>query len=166
LLGLINNILDMSKIEARKMDLHDSVFDLAAATESCIRLMQQRADDGGVAIVNAIPPDLPRLRGDEMRIRQVILNLLSNAVKFSPQESEIAISARRLDDGGLELGIADRGIGMSEQEIAIALQPFRQVESALNRKHEGTGLGLPLAKALVELHGGRLVIDSASGEGT
>jgi PAS domain S-box-containing protein len=166
LLGLINDILDMSKIEARQMELHESVFDIAAATMSCVRLMRQRAGNGGVALANAVPPDLPRVRGDEMRIRQVILNILSNAVKFTPPEGEVELRAKPLDEGGLELSIQDHGIGMTADEIAIALQPFRQVESAANRTHEGTGLGLPLAKALIELHGGSLVIASTPGDGT
>jgi PAS domain S-box-containing protein len=165
LLALISNILDMSKIEARKMELHEAVFDVGAAIEASLRLVQQRAAEKGIALVNWVSPDLPRLRGDETRLRQILLNLLSNALKFTPPEGEVVLRSS-VGAAGLELVVEDRGIGMSEAEVAIALQPFRQVESALSRTQEGTGLGLPLAKALVELHGGTFVIESAPAEGT
>jgi PAS domain S-box-containing protein len=165
LLKLINNILDMSKIEARKMELHEAPFDIAAVIGACMRLMERRAAETGVSLVNWVSPDLPMMRGDEMRMRQAVLNLLSNAVKFTPPEGEVKVSSTR-EAGWLEIVIQDSGIGMSADEVAIALQPFRQVESSMNRTHEGTGLGLPLAKAFVELHGGRLVIESAPHGGT
>jgi PAS domain S-box-containing protein len=165
LLKLISDILDMSKIEVRKMELNEAPFDIGAVVESCIRLIDRRAADAGVSLVNWISPELPRLRGDEMRIRQALLNLLSNAVKFTPPEGEVKLRSS-LEPSFVEIVVQDSGIGMSPEEIAVALQPFRQVESSMNRTHEGTGLGLPLAKAFVELHGGRLLIESTPGGGT
>jgi PAS domain S-box-containing protein len=165
LLKLINDVLDMSKIEARKMELHETEFDIGAAVESCVRLIQPRAAAAGVSLVNWVSPELPRLLGDETRFRQALLNLLSNAVKFTPVEGEVKLRSH-IDENGLEISIRDTGIGMSAKEVEIALQPFRQVEGAMNRTQEGTGLGLPLARAFIELHGGHLVIESATGEGT
>jgi two-component system cell cycle sensor histidine kinase PleC len=101
-----------------------------------------------------------------MRLKQILVNLLSNAVKFTPAKGSVTLSAALLADGALEMAVADTGIGMSEDEMALALQPFRQVESALARRHEGTGLGLPLVKAFVEMHGGTLLLHSVPGEGT
>ena len=166
LLGLINNILDMSKIEAQKMELFEEIVDIAALAASCVKIVEGAAADGRVTLAVDIPAELPYLRGDEMRLRQILLNLLSNAVKFTPAEGRVTLSARLADDGALELAVADTGIGMSEDEVVIALQPFRQVESALARKHEGTGLGLPLVKAFAEMHGGTLSLHSVAGGGT
>jgi PAS domain S-box-containing protein len=166
LLGLINNILDMSKIEAQKMTLFEETIDIAALAASCIRIVERQAADGRIALTLDMPPALPSLRGDEMRLKQILLNLLSNAVKFTAAEGRITVAARPLDDGGLEIAVVDTGIGMNEDEVAIALQPFRQVESALARRHEGTGLGLPLVKAFIEMHGGTLALHSVPGEGT
>ncbi len=166
LLGLINNILDMSKIEAQKMELFEEVVDIAALAASCLKIVERQAADGQVALAIDMPADLPCLQGDEMRLKQILLNLLSNAVKFTPAGGRVTLSARLTTDGAFEIAVADNGIGMSEDEIAIALQPFRQVESALARKHEGTGLGLPLVTAFVELHGGRLSLQSVPGDGT
>jgi two-component system, cell cycle sensor histidine kinase PleC len=109
---------------------------------------------------------MPPLSVDELRTKHVILNLLSNAVKFARRGGVIAVAARIAGDGSMILVVRDDGIGMTADEIAIALEPFRQVESATNRRHTGTGLGLPLAKSLVERHGGTLKIDSEPGHGT
>jgi anti-sigma regulatory factor (Ser/Thr protein kinase) len=106
------------------------------------------------------------LRADELRFRQIILNLLSNAVKFTPESGRVVVSTAWRDDGDLAIRISDSGIGMTVEEIAVAFQPFRQVDNSLSRKYEGTGLGLPLAKELVEMHGGGLHIESAPGHGT
>jgi PAS domain S-box-containing protein len=166
LLGLINNILDMSKIEAQKMELFEETIDIAALAASCVKIVERQAADGHIALAVNLPSELPSLRGDEMRLKQILLNLLSNAVKFTPADGRITVTARVLDDGRLEIAVVDTGIGMSEDEVAIALQPFRQVESALARRHEGTGLGLPLVKAFVEMHGGTLALHSVPDNGT
>jgi len=166
LLAIINDILDMSKIEAGQLDLRDEAIDVPAMLESCRRYVQQHADEAGVTLVTIAAPDLPQLLADELRLRQIILNLLSNAVKFTPKRGRVSVGAEIAADGGLTIWVADTGVGMAKDEIAIALQPFRQVDNSLRRTHEGTGLGLPLAKNLVELHGGTLTVRSALGEGT
>jgi PAS domain S-box-containing protein len=166
LLGLINNILDMSKIEAQKMQLFEETIEVAALAASSVKIVERQAADTQIGLAIEIPADLPPLRGDEMRLKQILVNLLSNAVKFTAAKGCVTLSARLLADGALEIAVADTGIGMSEEELALALQPFRQVESALARRHEGTGLGLPLVKAFVEMHGGTLTLHSAPGSGT
>ena len=166
LLNIINAILDMSKIEAGRLELSDSVVDMRALVESCVRLVSARADLAGVRIEIDIPADCPPLRGDSLRLRQILLNLLSNAVKFTPGPGLIAVSASLREDGRLALVVADSGIGMSGEELALALQPFRQIDNRLSRRYEGTGLGLPLVKSLIELHGGELDLRSTPEQGT
>jgi signal transduction histidine kinase len=166
LLNIINSILDMSKIEAGRLELSDNVVDIRAVVMSSVRLVSARAEIAGVRIEVDIPPDCPPLRADTLRLRQMLLNLLSNAVKFTPGPGLIAVSAARREDGRLALVVADSGIGMSGEELALALQPFRQVDNRLSRRYEGTGLGLPLVKSLIELHGGELELRSTKGRGT
>jgi PAS domain S-box-containing protein len=166
LLDLINNILDMSKIEARRMELSEEMVDLRSLAASCVKIVERQAAERRIALLTRIPEDLPLLHGDEMRVKQILLNLLSNAVKFTLSEGSVTLGARRTPEGRLEIIVADTGIGMTEAEIAVALEPFRQIESAHIRKHEGTGLGLPLVKAFVEMHGGTLELRSGRGEGT
>jgi two-component system, cell cycle sensor histidine kinase PleC len=165
LLRLINDILDMSKIETGKLELHEDNVPLSELIQSCLPLVRERARDSSVALHADVPAVLPVVRADERRLKQVVLNLLSNAVKFTPRGGEVRLSVRR-HDGGLDLVIADTGIGMTAAEIELALQPFRQVDNVFSRRYEGTGLGLPLAKELARLHGGELLIDSTSGVGT
>jgi len=166
LLGLINNILDMSKIEAQKMELFEETVDIATLAAGCLKIVERQAADAQIALAIDVPAGLPGIRGDEMRLKQILFNLLANAVKFTAAGGHVTLSAGLLAAGGIEIAVSDTGIGMSGEEIAIALQPFRQVESALARKHEGTGLGLPLVKAFVEMHGGALVLQSEPGKGT
>jgi len=165
LLSIINDILDLSKLEAGKLELREGRFSIAQAIEECLRLVQQRADEAGVHV--DAPGKLSPLRvyADERLIKQALLNLLSNAVKFTPSGGRIEIGAA-VGDGGLRLHVADTGIGMSEEDVRRALLPFGQIDSALTRAHSGTGLGLPLAKSLIELHGGQLKIETAPGRGT
>jgi signal transduction histidine kinase len=166
LLQIINDILDMSKIDAGKLDLREDVFDVGAAVAHCVRMIGGRAHEAGVLVSNELTADLPRLRADPVRFKQIALNLLSNAVKFTPGPGSVRIFAQLGRDGSFALAISDTGIGMSPDELEIAMQPFRQIDSDLARKHEGTGLGLPLTKALVELHDGVLQIRSNKGRGT
>jgi signal transduction histidine kinase len=165
LLAIINDILDMSKIEAGQLILHDDVINIPAMLESCRKYVQQRADDAGVELVTTVAANLPEITADELRLRQIILNLLSNAVKFTPKRGRVTMGAE-IDADGPVLWVTDTGLGMTSEEVAIALQPFRQVDNSLQRSHEGTGLGLPLTKNLVELHGGTLTLQSAPGKGT
>ena len=166
LLSLINNILDLSKVEANKFELNDRNVDITEIFEEALRLLQGRADSVGIEIKNNIPDSLPMVYGDDRALKQIIINLLSNAVKFTARDGSVDIGAMLADDGRLVLSIADTGIGIAEDDIKSIFKPFTQVDSSLARKYEGTGLGLPLTKSLVELHGGELEIKSEPGVGT
>jgi PAS domain S-box-containing protein len=166
LLQLINDILDLTKIESGKYELSEAEFDLAAAILEGVRLMRDLANHNGLILRHTIPSHLPFLLGDERAVKQIIVNLLSNAVKFTPSGGVVEISARLDANQHIVLSVTDTGIGMAIKDIPRALSPFRQLESSWGRKYEGTGLGLPLVKALVELHEGRLQIDSVPGRGT
>ncbi len=163
LLKLITDVLDLSKLEVGQLTLHEAPVDLAEVIGACHRLIAQHAREAMIKVERVIPADLPPLLADELRLKQILLNLLSNAVKFTAAGGtggRIRIEVARAPDGGVTLAVADTGIGMRAEDIPIALAPFRQVDGALNRRYEGTGLGLPLTKMLVELHGGTLEIDS------
>lgn len=166
LLDIINDILDVSKIESGNLDLMEETVDLEAVVTASMRLVRERADKAGVTLDVMLPPDMPPLTADERRLKQVVLNLLSNAVKFTAAGGTVTVSGSTPPGGGLTLTVRDTGIGMRPEEIPIALTPFGQVDSGLSRRHDGTGLGLPLTKALVELHDGRLTVSSAPGQGT
>jgi len=166
LLALINNVLDISKIQAGKVSLKDEPIDLHETVQGSLTAVSAQALKNKVTLLVALPEVLPPVRADAVAMRQILINLLSNAVKFTPEGGEVTVGVERPDDGSLAIVITDTGIGMSEDEIAIALEPFRQVENALTKKFEGTGLGLPIARRLVELHGGRLEIASAKNLGT
>jgi two-component system cell cycle sensor histidine kinase PleC len=167
LLTIINDILDMSKIEARKMELHEEEVDVADLVGECIRVLSPRAVAGQVQVVTEFAGNLPWLYADPVRLRQIALNLLLNAIKFTEPEGRVTIRAGLTYDG-YAVSVEDTGRGMSGEEIEIALQPFRQVANAnaYARAQEGTGLGLPLAKALIALHGGTLDVSSRPGAGT
>jgi signal transduction histidine kinase len=165
LLNVISDILDMSKIETGKLELRESDVDLCDLVQSCLPLIRERARESGVALHTDLPSDLGLIRVDETRFRQIVVNLLSNAVKFTATDGTITIAAA-CDRAGLALKVQDSGIGMSDEEIVVALQPFRQVDNSLARRYEGTGLGLPLARELVRLHQGELLVESAPGIGT
>jgi signal transduction histidine kinase len=165
LLQLINDILDFTRLDAGRLELYDEEIDLADLVADTLRMIELEAARAGIALAIALADDLPLLRADARRVRQVLLNLLSNAVKFTPRGGEIRLTA--IPRGGeLAIAIADTGIGIAAQDIPRALERFGQVDSSLSRKYEGTGLGLPLARRLMELHGGRLDIESAVGIGT
>jgi len=166
LLNVINDLLDMSKIEAGKLALDESSITLAGIVRSCMRVVQERADAAQLRLAVRVPDDLPRLLADERLLKQILLNLLSNAVKFTPAGGEVSISAALEADGQLALAVADTGIGIAPEDTARALEPFGQIDSSLSRRYQGTGLGLPLTKALVELHGGTLALESRPGAGT
>ncbi len=165
LLALINDILDVSAIEAGKLTLHEDEVSLRELILSSERLVEPRADKGKV-VLYCQPVDDIRLTADPRRMKQVLLNLLSNAVKFTPEGGRVTVAAGLLDDGRLQLEVRDTGIGMDADGLIKAMQPFGQVDSRLQRKFEGTGLGLPLTQALVEAHGGQLALDSTPGQGT
>ena len=166
LLAIINDILDASKIEAGALELEDETFEAAAAIEDALSFVAGRAAASGVTVAVACAADLPMLRADRRRVTQILLNLLSNAVKFTPRGGRVEIGAATDDSGGIILSVTDTGIGIAAKDIALVLSPFGQVASAQSRQHAGTGLGLPLAKALTELHGGRFSLESTPGVGT
>ncbi|HYM02580.1 MAG TPA: ATP-binding protein, partial [Stellaceae bacterium] len=158
--------LDLAKIETGRFDLHEEEVEIAGLITGCLPIVDQRAAQGSIDL-NLVPiPDLPPVRADRLRLKQILLNLLSNAVKFTPSGGTVTVSAARSADGGVTIAVADTGIGMRPEEIPMALEPFRQVEGSLSRRYEGTGLGLPLTKQLIELHGGALTIESELGRGT
>jgi signal transduction histidine kinase len=165
LLTLINDVLDVSKVEFGKVELIEEAVDIVAIAASCARLMRDRADTAGIRLVQDLASDLPLLQGDSRRLKQILLNLLSNAVKFTPSGGRVAIRAAAGADG-FRLIIEDTGIGIAKQDLDKAMRPFGQIDSRLARKYQGTGLGLPLARSMAELHGGRLEIDSTPGHGT
>ncbi len=164
LLALVNDVLDLSKLEAGKLELHESEFALSDLVEECLTLVRAKAEEGDVRLKNALPKTLPCLRADARAVKQLLLNFLSNAVKFTPEGGEVRVEAE--DDTGLTLSVVDNGIGMTAAEIDVALAPFGQVDSRLARRHDGTGLGLPICRSLMELHGGELRLTSAPNVGT
>ncbi len=166
LLAVIGDILDISKVEAGEFELHAEPTDLEEIVTQSLRLVRERAEAAGIRIDVAIAADLPLLSLDQRLIKQSLINLLSNAIKFSPQDGSIAVEVARDPEGWVLLSVADRGIGIAKDDVPSVLQPFIQVENAFSRSHQGTGLGLPLAKSFIEAHGGRLEIDSKVGHGT
>lgn len=166
LLGVINDILDLAKIEAGKMELAEDEVDIAETVGAAVAMVADAATTAGVALERDIPADVPAVRGSRGKLTQILVNLLSNAVKFTPAGGRVSVTAARGTAGGIALTVADTGIGMTEDEVARALQPFVQVDSGLDRKYDGVGLGLPLTKRLTELHDGSLDIASTPGRGT
>lgn len=166
LLDLINDILDVSAIEAGQFELKSEDVSLAVMVDSTLRLIEQRALDGGVVISNYLNESSAILHVDELRFKQILLNLLSNAVKFTPNGGEISLELDTNVDGGISISVIDTGIGMDEEGLRKSMITFGQVENYLSREQEGTGLGIPLTKSLVEAHGGSLEIKSAVGKGT
>ncbi len=166
LLRLIGDVLDLSKIGAGRLELHDEPVDLGQLVQACHRLLAERAHAGKVRLEIDLARDLPVVLADPVRLKQIILNLMTNAVKFTPEGGRVTVRAAPDADLGVTITIADTGIGMTAQEIEVALEPFRQVDNAMSRRYEGSGLGLPLAKQLTELHDGTLEITSEPNAGT
>ena len=165
LLGLINDILNLAKLEAGKFQLQEQDVDVELTIEACINLIDAHAREANIRLSVTLDPEALLIRADERRLRQILINLLSNAVKFTPEGGSVSIKSYRRN-GGLAISISDTGIGMAHENIPKALSPFDQIERKVRRKQEGTGLGLPLAKQLAELHGGTLTIESKLDVGT
>lgn len=166
LLSLINDLLDLAKAEANKLTLVEEWFDLTALIGATMRIVQGQAHDQNVTLsMHPIEPQ-PAVFGDSRKCRQILLNLLSNAIKFTLEGGKVTVSVNVVPDQGLTLKIADTGIGMSPKDLNKAMTPFQQIETSYTRRHIGTGLGLPLTKRLVELHGGTMEIDSTIDVGT
>jgi signal transduction histidine kinase len=166
LLAIINDILDLAKAEAGKLELREDVFDLVSCLQACVQMCAVRAEEGGVALELATERPEIEIHADERMIRQLALNLISNAVKFTPPGGRVDVRARPDDHGEIIIEVADTGIGIPTEHLERVLRPFEQVERALSRRHGGTGLGLPFAKKIAELHGGTLKLESVVDRGT
>ena len=166
LLSVINDILDLSKIEFGNVPLIEENVDLDAVLQACLTIIGERASNGGLTIDYKPLAAMPTLWAEQRRIKQILINLLSNAVKFTPTGGMITVDLRRERDGALAIIVADTGIGIRREDFDIIMAPFGQADTGLNRKFEGTGLGLPLTKAFIEMHGGHLQLDSELGGGT
>jgi signal transduction histidine kinase len=165
LLSLINDILDLSKIEAGRMELDLTDFNLPVAIDNALTLVHERAARRGLTLSQDVDDRLGDFRGDERKIKQVLLNLLSNAIKFTPEGGKIEVRAH-LKGGVVEIAVADTGVGIAPEDQELVFEEFQQVGTDSARKHEGTGLGLALARRFVELHGGNLWLESEVGVGS
>jgi PAS domain S-box-containing protein len=165
LLTLINDILDLAKLEAGKLDLREEDVALPELVGECLTIIRSRAQKSGIELVSAMDFGVGALHCDARAVKQVLLNFLSNAVKFTPDGGSVTTRVERVAEG-LSISVTDNGIGMSPEQIEVAMSPFGQIDSKVARQHKGTGLGLPISKQLVELHGGKLTVRSAPGEGT
>jgi two-component system, cell cycle sensor histidine kinase PleC len=166
LLALINDILDLSKAAAGKFELVCEEVAPADIVEECVRLTRGKAHEGGLRLTSELAPGLSNLVVDRLRFKQALLNLCSNAIKFTPPGGKVHVTAHQPEDGSFVLAVRDTGIGMTPEQIPVALEPFRQVASPFARRAEGTGLGLALVKSLIECHGGKLEIESTLHKGT
>ncbi|WP_321395387.1 ATP-binding protein [Emcibacter sp.] len=166
LLEIINDILDLSKVEAGKFVIHEGTVWLEEVAEQCIRLLGESAEKKKIQLSCKFQEGFPALNADDRLMKQILINLLTNSIKFTAEKGRVDVIGTFQPGDGVMVTVADNGIGMSEQDIERALEPFGQVESYLTRYHQGTGLGLPLVKAFVELQGGQMEIDSAPGHGT
>ena len=164
LLSLINDILDLSKIEAGRMDLDLAAFDLPTAIDDAMLLMRERAGRRGITLERHVDERVGEIRGDQRKVKQVLLNLLSNAVKFTPEGGRIEVRAG-LANGTAEISVTDTGIGIAPEDQEAVFEEFRQV-GKVDKKAEGTGLGLALCRKFVELHGGRIWVKSEFGKGS
>ena len=165
LLALINDILDLSKVEAGQVDLEMGLFSLREALERGVVMVRERATRNGVQVELRLDPEVDLLQGDERRIRQVVFNLLSNAVKFTPQGGRVDVSAVR-QDGEVLVAVSDTGPGIPADDQARIFEEFQQARDTNGERPEGTGLGLALSRSLVELHGGRIWVESEPGKGS
>ncbi len=166
LLALINGILDVSKIQAGKLSVDPEPIAISAVLDSCLLITDAKAKEKNITVDSAIPDKMPMLLADPLRLKQILINLLGNAVKFTPEWGKVRLEASVHSAGFATISVTDTGPGMDAAEIDTAMSPFGQVDSGFNKKHEGTGLGLPIALALARLHGGDLQIHSTKGVGT
>jgi len=173
LLSLINDILDLSKIESRKMELNLGEFDLTELLEASLTMIRESAMKHAIQLDSDIPNDIGPIMADERKVKQIVYNLLSNAVKFTPDGGSVRLSAHKTKKENIpvnadvfEISVADTGIGISKENQTAIFQPFRQIDSSLARQFEGTGLGLALSQRMVELHGGKIWVNSTEGQGS
>ncbi len=166
LLSVISDILDISKIEAGELNLDESVISLPEVVEACRLLLIDSIRQKNLRLLVDIPDDLPRLRADTTRVKQIIINFLSNATKFTPANGTIWLDCKTDNEGAFVLRVRDSGIGIAEEDISKVLEPFGQVDDIMTRTHEGTGLGLSLCNSLIEQHGGKMTLESTPDIGT
>ena len=163
---MISGILDIIKADAGKLDLTESTVDVGALVDTVVRLMRHGAESHSITLRDDVDRTLPPVNADETKLKQVLLNLVSNAIKFTRERGEVSVAAALDHDGNMAITVTDTGIGIAPESMATAMSPFGQVKNAWNREYRGTGLGLPLSKRLVELHGGALTLTSRVGAGT
>jgi len=166
LLQLVNDILDLSKIDSGADSLHDDEVRIAEVIDAAVGLVRGRAAECDIEIQIDVPANLPLLRADDRRLKQIFVNLLTNAIKFTPPGGQVAVKAWCSAHSGYVFQVSDNGLGMALADIPKALTPFHQLDNALTRKNDGAGIGLPLTKALAEAHGGSLDLQSRLGQGT
>ncbi|HIP79596.1 MAG TPA: HAMP domain-containing histidine kinase, partial [Kiloniellaceae bacterium] len=166
LLSLVDDLLNLSVAEAQQMELHEETVELRKLSASCAKLVEPRAAKAGISLKTELGAQALALRVDEVKLKQILLNLLTNAVKFTPAGGEVRLSLATSLDGEIRIVIADNGIGIREEDIKVILQPFGQAHDKRAHPHQGAGLGLPLSKALIELHGGTLLLRSRLNFGT
>lgn len=160
LLDLINDILDLSRIEAGKLELDETDFDVEKVISDAVRLTAERAGSVGLVVSKKIAPDLPLVHADERQIKQVIINLISNAIKFTTPGGQIIIAAALSDSQGINIHIQDSGVGISAEDLEQVQKPFIQVAEAMTRQHTGSGLGLSIVRSIIKLHGGTMRLES------
>jgi signal transduction histidine kinase len=165
LLTLINDILDLSKIEAGRMELEAAPFSLVAALDNAVTLVRERAQSHGIKLTLDVSPDVDTIVADERKLKQIVVNLLANAVKFTPDGGAVTLGARR-ENGEIRLAVRDSGIGIAPEDQERIFEEFQQASHQGERSREGTGLGLALSKRMVELHGGTITVESAPGRGS
>jgi signal transduction histidine kinase len=165
LLSLINDILDLSKVEAGRLELELASFNLPTALDNALTLVRERATRHGITLTQHVDPGVGEIIADERKVKQILLNLLSNAVKFTPEGGRVGLTATAAE-GVITIAVSDTGIGIAPADLATIFEEFRQVGRDDARKQEGTGLGLTLAKKFVELHGGRIWVQSEVGQGS
>jgi signal transduction histidine kinase len=166
LLGIIMDILDLAKVESGKFELHRERVNPQDVVKSCMTLVTERAHNHGLKLTAHVAENLPWIIVDPLRFKQVLINLLTNAVKFTPKGGRVTLDVHPMRDGGMEFSVTDTGVGIPKDKIAVAMEPFMQVDGGLSRSRDGTGLGLPLSEKLMRLHGGRLIIESEENHGT
>ena len=164
-LPLINDILDLSKVEAGRMELELTKFDLPLAVENALTLVRERATRQGISLNRAVDERIGDFVGDERKIKQILLNLLSNAIKFTPEGGRVEVKTMRAD-GSVEISVSDTGVGIAPEDQETIFEEFRQVGTDYAHKREGTGLGLSLTKKFVEMHGGKIWVESELGKGS
>ncbi len=166
LLSLINGILDVSKIQAGKLQVDCEDLDLQPIFKSCLLIIDAKAREKNITVRDDVAADLPLVFADRLRVKQILINIMSNAVKFTPEKGTVKLYACRHDDEFVLISVSDNGLGMSAAEVDMALRPFGQVNQGFNKRQEGTGLGLPISLALARLHNGNLSVASEPGKGT